>query len=172
MLSEKIMVFIDGSNLFKTCQSLTPSIRPDILKLRDLLVSGRRHIRTYYFCSIGNPPRESQVKFLDKLRTFHIDVVEKQLKYRGKSADDKPIFVEKGVDVALVTTMLSMAYTNAFDIAIIVGGDNDYKQAVEEVKRAGKRVEISFFESAIGREFKFCGDDYISLDEKTDNIKL
>lgn len=166
------MIFIDGSNLFRTCESLTPPIRPDILKLRDLLVSGRRHIRTYYFCSIGNPPSESQVKFLDKLKTFHIDVIMKQLKYRGQSTDGKPIYVEKGVDVALVTTMLSMAFTNAFDIAVLVGGDNDYKQAVEEVKRAGRRVEIAFFEGAIGRDFKFCGDDYIPLDEKMDIIKL
>jgi uncharacterized LabA/DUF88 family protein len=172
MLSERAMIFVDGSNLFRTCIRLNPPFRPDILKLRDLLVSERRHIRTYYFCSIGNPPRESQVKFLDKLRTFHIDVVEKQVKQRGYNEDNKPILVEKGVDVALVTTMLSMAYTNAFDVAIIIGGDNDYKQAVEEVKRLGKRVEIAFFETAIGREFKFCGDDYISLDEKIDNIKL
>ena len=172
MISEKIMIFMDGSNLFRTCLILSPPFRPDILKLRDLLVSGRRHIRTYYFCSIGNPPRESQTKFLDKLKTSHIDVIEKQLKYRGRDIDDKPVLVEKGVDVALVTTMLCMAFTNAFDVAIIVGGDNDYKQAVEEVKRIGKRVEIVFFESAISREFKFCGDDYISLDEKIDDFKL
>ena len=172
MSSDRVMVFIDGSNLFRTCEELDPPIRPDIFKLRDLLVSDRRHIRTYYFCSIGNPPKESQLKFIDKLKASHIEVVVKQLKYRGQNEEGKPIYVEKGVDIALVTSMLSMACANAFDVAILVSGDDDYEQAVEEIKRVGKRVEIAFFEIATSREFKYSADDYISLDEKIRSIKL
>ncbi|MDQ1280675.1 MAG: hypothetical protein QG670_1938 [Thermoproteota archaeon] len=172
MLNERVMVFFDGSNLFKTCEGLSPPIRPDILKMRDLLVNGRKHIRTYYFCSVTNPPRENQVRFFDRLRSLHINVIDKQLKYRGDSPDGKPIYIEKGVDVALVTTMLSLAYANAFDVAIIVGGDNDYIQAVEEVKRFGKIVEIAFFLVAIGIDFMYCGDNYTSFDDKIDLIKL
>jgi uncharacterized LabA/DUF88 family protein len=172
MIDERVMIFIDGSNLFATAERLNPPVRVDILKLRDLLIAGRRHVRTFFFGSISTPPRESQLNFLEKLRTFRIEVVTKELKYRGQDPEGRPIFVEKGIDVALVTTMLSMSYGNAFDVAIIVGGDQDYMQAVEEVKRAGKRVEIAFFGHATGREFRYSGDSFLSLDEKIDQIRL
>ena len=172
MINERVMIFVDGSNLFTTAERLNTPARVDILKLRDLLVAGRKHIRTYYFCSISTPPRESQISFLEKLKTLHIDVVVKELKFRGHDSENRPIYVEKGIDVALVTTMLSMTYSNAFDVAILVGGDQDYAQAVEEVKRAGKRVEIAFFEYATGKEFKYSGNSFLSLDEKIDQIRL
>lgn len=46
--------------------------------------------------------------------------------------------MEKGIDVALVVDMLCMAFRNAYDVAILVGGDSDYRTAVEEIKRWGK----------------------------------
>lgn len=172
MPDERVMIFIDGSNLFKTATRLTPPLRLDYVKLRDLLVAGRKHVRTYFFGSIGSPPNEAQLKFHDLLKSLHFEVVIKPLKYRGKTEAGKPIYIEKGLDVALVTTMLSMAFNDSLDVAIIVGGDNDYRQAVDEVKRRGKRVEIASFEISTSREFKFCGDDYISLDEKRPLIEL
>ena len=172
MNDERVAIFIDGSNLFATAERLNPPVRVDILRLRDLLTAGRWHVRTCFFGSISTPPRESQLNFLEKLRTFHIEVFTKELKYRGQDSQGKPIFVEKGVDVALVTTMLSMVFRNDLDVAIIVGGDQDYAQAIKEVKSAGKRVEIAFFEHATGKELKYSSDNFLPLDERIDQIKL
>ena len=51
----------------------------------------------------------------------------------------------KGVDIALATDMLSNAYNNNFDVAVLVAGDGDYIPLISEIKRLGKVVYIVFF---------------------------
>ncbi len=46
----------------------------------------------------------------------------------------------KGVDIALATDLLSNAYRNNYDAAVLVAGDGDYVPLVGEVKRLGKVV--------------------------------
>ena len=82
MTSLRVMVFIDGSNLFRASERHRKGLRLDIAKLRDKLANGRALMRTYYYCSIGNPPRSEQIKFQDKLKNLHIEVVSKPLKVR------------------------------------------------------------------------------------------
>ncbi len=76
------------------------------------------------------------------------------------------------MDVALVTDMLSLAYKNAYEVAILVSGDNDFLQAVDEVKHSGKRVEIAAFDSSIGKELRDMADDYTSIEQIADEIRL
>lgn len=47
---------------------------------------------------------------------------------------------EKGVDSALVTDLLSLAWQRAYDVAILVSGDADYIPAVEYVQSQGLKV--------------------------------
>jgi hypothetical protein len=47
---------------------------------------------------------------------------------------------EKGVDAALVTDLLSLAWQNAYDVAVLVSGDSDYIPAVEYVQGKGLKV--------------------------------
>lgn len=138
----------------------------DYDKLVEALVRDRRLVRPYYYCSLSVPPRPQQEKFIKKLKTLRFTIVNKPLKRRGDT------YVEKGVDVALVTDLLSMAYRNAFEIAMVVSGDNDLLGAIEEVKRLGKRVEIAAFASATGADMKTCGDDFIDLEKIAESIQL
>ena len=45
--------------------------------------------------------------------------------------------------MALVTDLLLLASRNAFDVAIICGGDADFFRAVEGAKEMGKEVYIA-----------------------------
>ncbi len=47
---------------------------------------------------------------------------------------------EKGVDAALVTDLLSLAWQRAYDVAILVSGDADYIPAIEYVQSQGLKV--------------------------------
>jgi uncharacterized LabA/DUF88 family protein len=47
---------------------------------------------------------------------------------------------EKGVDAALVTDLLSLAWQRAYDVAVLVSGDADYIPAVEYVQEQGLKV--------------------------------
>lgn len=57
----------------------------------------------------------------------------------------KSIFEEKGVDVNLAVDMLSGAYQDRYDTAILVSSDGDFAPLVNEVKRRSKRVEYVYF---------------------------
>lgn len=47
---------------------------------------------------------------------------------------------EKGVDAALVTDLLSLAWQRAYEVAVLVSGDSDYIPAVEYVQNQGLKV--------------------------------
>jgi hypothetical protein len=50
------------------------------------------------------------------------------------------VSAEKGVDAALVTDLLSLAWQRAYDVAVLVSGDADYIPAVEYVQSQGLKV--------------------------------
>ncbi len=47
---------------------------------------------------------------------------------------------EKGVDAAIVTDMLSLAWQNAYDVAVLVTSDADFVPAVERIQERGLKV--------------------------------
>ena len=155
-MNQRVMVFIDGSNLFWACRALNFKI--DLKKLVDELVKGRSLLRPCYYCAIPENPSQKQIDFHRMLKYLGFRVVPKTLKTRIDESG-KVIHVEKGVDVALVTEMLSMAFKNAYDVAILVAGDVDYVGAVEEIKSMGKRVEIATFEHDPNKNEKLISPD-------------
>jgi uncharacterized LabA/DUF88 family protein len=60
----------------------------------------------------------------------------------------RPVYEEKGVDVALAVDMLTGAFEDRYDTAVLVSSVGDFKPAVEAVRRYGKRVEYVFFPGA------------------------
>jgi uncharacterized LabA/DUF88 family protein len=60
---------------------------------------------------------------------------------------------EKGVDAALVTDLLSLAWQRAYDVAVLVSGDADYVPAVEYVQSQGLKV-INAAWAAKGHELR------------------
>ncbi len=171
----RIMIFIDGSNLFGACRIL--SFKIDLEKLVSELVGGRDLIRPYYYCSVPEKPSQGNLDFIRSLKYLGFKVVQKTLKKRY-DATGKEYFVEKGVDVALVIDMLGMAYKNAYDVAVLIAGDGDYVGVTEEVRRLGKRVEIAFFEnnpnastSLVASDLRLTTDHFISLDSIKEKIK-
>jgi uncharacterized LabA/DUF88 family protein len=161
-MTDKVLIFIDGSNLFWGGKNV--GIKIDYGKMRDILVKGRMLIRPYFYCAVGVPPDPDQIRFHDSLRYKGFTVVTRPLKVRSSG------MVEKGVDVALVTEMLKFAFMKVCDTIILVSGDNDFCDAVKLVKDQGIRIEIAAFEGTIGRDLKMLADEFICLDKITGGI--
>jgi len=53
--------------------------------------------------------------------------------------------IEKGVDSAIVTDLLSLAWENAWNVAVLVSSDRDFIPAVELLNRKGYRVINAHF---------------------------
>ena len=159
---KRVMIFIDGSNFYHCCKSAFGKTKLDFEKFCNKLIGDREHIRTYYF----NAPRDrsdnevyrEQQKFFARL--YNIPNFEVKL---GRLEKRNGKMVEKGVDINLAVTMLSKAYKNHFDVAILISGDADFVQAVQEVKDTGKHVELAFFENALCYHLRKECDRFIRL---------
>ena len=72
-------------------------------------------------------------------------------------------FKQKGVDTLIAIDMLSKAYENHYDVAVLLAGDEDFLDVVNSVKNAGKRVFGAFFEKHISPELKDSFDKRLHL---------
>ncbi len=188
-MAERVMIFIDGSNLFWACRNR--GIKVDYDRLRQFLAGSRILVRTYYYCSTKVSPTEGQQKFHEALRFMGIEVVVKTLVKRKTWAPlvstgqlvEVEKDEEKGVDIALVTDLLSMGYKNAYDTAIVVGADADFEKAFKELKQMGKRLEIAAFSdsdynsptrysSTVSREIRMIPDQFIALENHLDEYAV
>ena len=55
---------------------------------------------------------------------------------------------EKGIDAAIITDLISMAFDDNYDIAVLVSGDADYAPAVQYIqKKTDKQIVQAFFKT-------------------------
>jgi uncharacterized LabA/DUF88 family protein len=171
----RVMIFIDGSNMHWGIKDYNTenkcNYKIDYAKFIPLLTKDRICVRTMYYCSQPVPPIAGQIKFYDYLRSAGIQVIDKELKTRIDRNTQQPYYVEKGVDVALATDLIAMAWGNAYDAAIIVSGDADYAGAVSKVMSKGKNVELAAFRKSLSKELKDACLSRIILDDYMKQIK-
>jgi uncharacterized LabA/DUF88 family protein len=148
----RVMIFIDGSNLYHVLRQNTDKRNLDYKKFAEKLCGDRELIRTYYYNirqeSTSNPKlAESQDRFLNALyETEYLEVKLGIWKQRGDT------MVEKGVDVMIAADLISHAYEDHYDTAILVSGDADFYPALQVVKDTGKQVEVAAFDSNLSSE--------------------
>ena len=183
---ERLMIFIDGSNLFHCLKSYDPNYRPDFEKLIKHLSEGYNLLRTFYYnakpehFSDSHEDRRKyakQMSFYDALEyipSFKVRL--SRLKSRQTFCRDcKKYFnnwVEKGLDVSLATDLLNMAFKDAFDKAILISGDSDFVQVVESVDRIGKQI-INVFLDCVGKSDELAKTcfEFIKMEDFLDEIK-
>ena len=175
------MMFVDGENLSIRAQELAKDknipLRDGPYYTRDVMVwlpklHARKRliqntegveelqllaVRAYYYTSATGSE-----EVIDSIKRNLRDIgfqptVFKKLKSQGRS---------KGVDIALATDLLSNAYRNNYDVAVLVAGDGDYVPLVEEVKRLGKIVYVVFFgtEGGLSPNLQLAADDFGELE--------
>jgi len=161
---ERISIFIDGSNLYHGLKLYFGQAGLDFTKFINCLVAGRKLVRTYYY-NAAVSARQDQQRARDQQRFFaslsripYFDVRLGRLEPRGGT------FVEKGVDVNIAVDMLSMAFRDAYDTAILVSSDGDFAKAIEAVRDIGKHVEAACFHRAY--HVKQSADKVIELNEQ------
>jgi uncharacterized LabA/DUF88 family protein len=86
---------------------------------------------------------EQQKAYLQKIKA--VDYFEVRLG-RLKRQKERG-FKQKGVDTLIAIDMITKAYQNHYDVAILVAGDEDLLDLVNEVKNTGKRVFGAYLKS-------------------------
>lgn len=161
--AERVMVFIDGSNLYHVLGQTCGRHDLQFDKFAEKLANGRDLRRVYYY-NIRQEAFEDrsnatdQDKFLSSLYdTPHLEVKLGIWKQRGAT------MVEKGVDVMLAVDLVTRAYKDNYDTAIIVSGDADFYPALQAAKDVGKQVEVAAFDTNISGEAARVADLHIRL---------
>lgn len=153
---EKIGVFIDNSNIFKTIKKIRESDKKwstfyDPLELGKKAVGNRELVFINFYCV--KPPvylldedKEHKNKFIVTEKYYsHIEKLSLvNMKY-GELKGPKGETKEKNLDTQLATDLVTVGALGRINTAIIVSNDGDYVSAVNNVKEFGIKVELISF---------------------------
>ena len=168
--AERVMIFIDGSNVYHSLKHYFQRADMDIGKFCQKILEKRRLVRIYYYnAQVGR--KEEPERFHDQQKFFasveavpYLELRLGRLVYSNWPAS--PPF-EKGVDIQLATDMITHSYKNNYDVAILVAGDNDFVGALQAVKDNGKNVEVALFgKEQTSRQLRSVADRIIVLNSR------
>lgn len=174
--SERVIIFIDGSNFYHSIKETFNVYHEEIdfRKLIDILKAGRLLVGVYYYnaaldIKFNKDVYWKQQKFFADLRKipgFNVILANMRKTVR---ANGKIEYTVKGDDIYLGIDMVSLAYENQYDIAILVSGDGDFSPAVKRVQKLGKKVENAYFIISRSSLLKQVCNKSILLDDIIEN---
>ena len=169
---DRVMIFIDGSNLYHLLKSNFNRTNIDLEKFAHKLagIYGKL-IRVYYYNAVVSKKHEPE-RFYDQ-QTFYnsveaIPYFEMRLGHLIYIGWPNSRPYEKGTDVMLATDMVAHAFRHNFDTAILVASDNDYVGALQVVKDVGKNIEVVLVgkdDNSSSMALRKSADDIIVADE-------
>lgn len=163
MSDERVVIFIDGSNFYFGCKSLLGRANVDFYRLSLLLAGNRKLIRTYYY-NVPLNKESDETKYKKQQKFFEWLKKTPYLELRlGRLVNRSGVFMEKGVDVHIAIDMLTLAWNNVYDTAILITGDGDFVEAVKSVKERGKHVENVYFKATQSNALRDACDVDIEL---------
>ncbi|MBF0354105.1 MAG: NYN domain-containing protein [Alphaproteobacteria bacterium] len=164
----RVMIFVDFWNFTLSMKSVEDHFRPDWKKLPNVIMKEAVEIidataigvytgmRVYgSFDGSGDAPLRKWVSTtLDTFPGVNVKFVDRQKKRTGpkcpscyeiveicpKCGKDMRGTEEKGVDTAIATDMISLAWEGAFDAAVLVSADRDFIPVAEYLHTKGVKV--------------------------------
>jgi len=170
-MTERVMIFIDGSNLYHSLKSFFKRADIDIGKFCSKLLDKRQLIRIYYYnARVGR--KEEPERYKDQQAFFsgvaaipYTELRLGHLVYTNHWPSVPPY--EKGVDVQLATDMITHSFKGNYDVAILVAGDNDYVSALQALKDNGRHAEVALFgKERTSRQLRMVADKVITINSK------
>ncbi|MGC1310143.1 MAG: NYN domain-containing protein [Phormidesmis sp.] len=158
--SDRIAIFIDGSNLFYAASHL--NIEIDYRRLLATLVRGRRLLRAYFYTGV-DPQNEKQRGFLLWLNRHGHRVVSKELAQLPDGSRKANLHVEMAVDMMRIAE-----YCSALTL---LGGDGNLAYALQVLSQRGTSIEVVSLQSMTSDSLIDLADSYTDLADLRDEIK-
>jgi uncharacterized LabA/DUF88 family protein len=128
----------------------------------DFLLSDPRRKGTYdWICGLKNQ------KYFTVIEGQHVARATAGLSKEQMDVNDPSTYhvTEKGTDVNMATHIITKAFMNAFDTAVIVSGDSDYIPVLDVLNTLGKTTVAVGVMGQILAKLSKCADDTIILAE-------
>jgi len=164
---DRITVFLDNSNIFMGFRKY--NVLVDYEKLKQV-ITGERYLQDIIlYEGIVYPMSPEKKKWYDNL----ID----KSGYKVEVSFDKRIgreISEKKIDIRIAIDMISLAYEDGYDRAILVSGDGDFVPVFKKLKELNKKIELWAFRYSLANTLKaeFRESDINFIDDFLDEIKI
>ena len=143
MTSPRLAIFVDGANM--DIGSKAAGIRINYQKFRAFLGGTRPVVFANYYNSKSGDPAE--IAFYFRVEKAGFKLILGPRKVPGQS--------QKEIDVQIAVDMVSGAFTDLFDNALLVTGDGDLAPAVRKLLTMQKEVEVASFDDPSRKEFSW-----------------
>ena len=147
-MSDRVTIFIDGSNLYHSLKNHFGRTDLDIGKFCRKMLGRRKLSRIYYYnAKVGFKEEPERFKQQQSFFAGVNAIPYSELRLGRLVYTNWPNVppYEKGIDVQLATDMITHSFKGNYDVAILVAGDNDFVGALQAVKDNGKHVEVALF---------------------------
>mgnify|MGYP006279750077 FL=1 len=166
-MEERAMIFIDGRNIIQGQKTYRKEGNRSDFGYSELMEYFAIHykvIRGYYYDGAPHPSQYTpeREKLYNFMRRCGITLRLKEIDF------SRPGHSQKGVDIYLAADMISLAYENAYDSAVIVSGDGDYCALVELVKSKGKKVTVLSFACCLANTLSEVADQVLLIENIPD----
>jgi uncharacterized LabA/DUF88 family protein len=164
---ERITIFIDNSNIFKGFQKY--NIQVDYEKLKTIITRGRKLDAIYLYEGVVYPMSPEKKRWYEQLSARSGYIIEASFDKIVRSGA-----IEKKVDIKIAIDVVSLAFEDAYDTAVLVTGDGDFLPVVKRVKELDKNVEIWAFKYSLANALKeqLEEDRIFYIDDLLNKIKL
>lgn len=180
----KVMAFIDGGYLRSQFKLKHGTEEIDFNKLKSRLIDnfnancGGKYdgdlVRVYYYDAIvdhDHSNHSEQKQYFSKIGIINgYQVRLGRLTSTGKNGEGP--LKQKGVDVHLAVDMITKAYHEQYDFAILLAGDDDFLDVINAVKDSGKRVFGMYFKAHISNNLYDALDARIEIDNFDNDFKI
>lgn len=164
---EQIVIFIDNSNIFQGFRKY--NIKVDYEKLKNVITKNCKLHEIILYEGVVYPMSPEKKKWYKDLSNNSGYIIKTSF---NKIAREQRI--EKKVDIKIAIDMISLAYENEYDTAVLVSGDGDFIPVVKKIIELGKEIEIWAFKYSLANALKEeVGQQNIKyLDDVLDRIKI
>jgi len=180
--SMRTVAFIDAGqfrpNIIASRLDLSNGKRFDWQKFKTFLQdkAGGGLIDVHFFDSLDETTIERQGSFHQFLRNelgFQLHFTELKEKKREcpKCAHSWDEVEQKGVDVSMTVSVMKLAYSNAYDQALLCTGDGDFAPLVEFIRNSlGKRVVVIGWWNGVSPSLRDAAWETLTLNEFRDQL--
>ncbi len=155
----RIAVFVDGANLFYAERDRL-GWRVDLQKLLEWIASRGTVTDAMYYTGVIEPVEVRFAAFLHALPHLGFSVVTKPAKALVHHSGETSF--KANLDVEIVLDMFTML--EAFDMAVLVSGDGDFRRPLELLRTRGKQFLVISTAGTMARELReIAGRHFVDL---------
>jgi uncharacterized LabA/DUF88 family protein len=144
---ERIVIFIDNSNIFKGFRKY--DVKVDYEKLKNLITRDRNLQNVFLYEGVVYPMSPEKKRWYKELSNRSGYVIKASFDKIASSGA-----IEKKIDIKIAIDIISLAYEDAYDTAVLVSGDGDFVPVVRKLKELVKNVEVWAFKYSLANTLK------------------